>query len=197
MTGHNNNVTPGAGNKTGTSVWDDLPVLIKECIEGNPAAEKALYEKYSPMVFGVIKRYLKQTEPAEEVLNDAFYSIFRYLHQYTFKGAFEGWIYRITVNAVAYYFKRNSKHKDVVYKEQIDEQVAMDSNAIQQMSYKELLELVYSIPDTQRIVFNLYVFEQYSHKEISKVLKISDGASRWYLNDARKRLKEKINHVKK
>lgn len=197
MTGYNDNVKPQTGNNPRASVWDDLPLLIKECVDGNPVAEKALYEKYSPLVFGVIKRYLKQTESAEEVLNDVFYLAFRYLHQYTFKGAFEGWIYKITVNAISHYFKKKSKHDGLIYKEQVDEPLEMDNNAIQQMSYKELLELVYTIPDIQRVVFNLYVFEQYSHKEIGKVLNISDGTSRWYLNDARKRLKEKINHLMK
>lgn len=140
---------------------------------------------------------MQQREPAEEILNDAFYSIFTRLSQFTGTGAFEGWIYRITVNAVAYYFKRNTKHKDVVYGDVAEESSGVPGNAIQNLSYKELLYLVYSIPETQRVVFNLFVFEDFSHKEIAETLRISEGGSRWYLNDARKRLKEKINKIMK
>lgn len=197
MREHSDNADRQFDDRLNEPIWDDLAILISACINNNPAAEKALYDKYSPGVFGIIKRYVLQREPAEEILNDAFYSIFTRLNQYAFNGAFEGWIYRITVNAVAYYFKRNTKHKDVIYPDHINEGVSMSSNAIQDMSYKELLEIIYSIPDTQRIVFNLFVFEQYSHKEIAEVLNISEGGSRWYMNDARKRLKEKINSTMK
>lgn len=192
LTGHVNNATGLPDEGPDEHTRNELSVMIKACMDGDPTAQKQLYEKYSPLVFGIIKRYVKHIEPAEEILNDAFYSCFNNLHQFSFKGPFEGWIYRITVNAVAYHYKRNTRHKDVVYKEHINEEVTVASNALQDISYKELLELVYQIPDTQRAVFNLFVFERYTHKEIAEVLNITDTTSRWYLNDARKRLKKLI-----
>ena len=68
----------------------------------------------------------------------------------------------------------------------------VDNDVTGKLGYKELLQKVYELPDTQRTVFNLFVFEQFSHKEIGDELGITENNSRWYLNDARKRLKEKI-----
>lgn len=197
MTERSNNADTGSGNEPDKSIWNDTSVLIQACIAGNEVAQKRLYDRYSSLVYGIIKRYVRQREAAEEILNDAFCSIFTRLSQFSHSGLFEGWVYRITVNAVAYYYKRNTKHKDVVYGEVAEESSGIPGNAIQNLSYKELLYLVHSIPETQRIVFNLFVFEDFSHRQIAETLGISEGGSRWYLNDARKRLKEKIKQIMK
>jgi len=65
------------------------------------------------------------------------------------------------------------------------------------ITQKELLNIIETIPNTQRLVFNLFVFENYSHRDIARLLEISENNSRWYLNDARKRLKEKVNLIMK
>jgi RNA polymerase sigma-70 factor (ECF subfamily) len=71
----------------------------------------------------------------------------------------------------------------------------VEGDIIGKLGYKELLQLIYQLPDTQRTVFNLFVFEQLSHKEIAENLGINENNSRWHLNDARKRLKEKISSM--
>ncbi len=173
----------------------DLQILIRECIAQKRSAQKKLYDIYSPAAYGVIKRYLFNNEhAAQEVLNDAFYKIFTKLDQYSFQGAFEGWIRRIVVNTITDHLRKNIKNDQYV-KEIEPEDASVNSTGVENLSHKELISIVNTLPEAQLAVFNLFVFENYPHKEIAKVLNISESNSRWYLNDARRRLKEKISNI--
>lgn len=188
-----NQLPTTAGNISGQT---ELRALVKDCIAHSRSAQKKLYDRYAPAAYGVIKRYIYQNDPiAEEILNDCFYKVFTRLDQYSFEGAFEGWIRRIAVNTVTDYLRKKIKD-DQQHKEVQPEDVYMNSDLVERISHKELLMVIQTLPDAQRAVFNLFVFESYSHKEISTVLNISENNSRWHLNDARRRLKEKITHLK-
>jgi RNA polymerase sigma factor (sigma-70 family) len=171
---------------------DTLHELIKACIAQNHSAQKELYIKFSPMLFGVIRRYVYDINTSQEILSDSFLKIFTKLHLYSYKGAFEGWIRRIAINSITDHIRKNIKHSQTIDTELASEQVYVADNAVSRLSYKELLQCVHDLPETQRAVFNLFVFEDYSHKEISEQLGINENNSRWHLNDARRRLKEKI-----
>jgi RNA polymerase sigma-70 factor (ECF subfamily) len=169
-----------------------LHALIKACIAENRTAQKELYIKFSPMLFGVIKRYVYDVNTAQEILSDSFFKIFTKLHLYSFKGAFEGWIRRIAINSITDHIRKNIKHSQTIDPDLASEKVYVADSAVSRLTYKELLQCVHELPETQRAVFNLFVFEDYSHKEISEHLGINENNSRWHLNDARRRLKEKI-----
>ncbi len=176
---------------------NELSILIRDCIAGSHSAQKKLYDQYSPAAYGIVRRYMNNNEQAaQELLNDCFYKIFIKLNQYSFQGAFEGWIRRIVVNTITDTLRKNIKDGQQ-HKEVQPEDVYIDSEAVEKLSHKELLKIIESIPDTHRLVFNLYVFENYSHKEIAQLLNINENNSRWHLNDARRRLKEKINFIMK
>jgi RNA polymerase sigma factor (sigma-70 family) len=178
------------------SVHTELSILIRDCIAQSASAQKKMYDLYAPAAYGVIKRYFYNDEPtAQEILNDSFFKVLTKLAQYTFQGSFEGWIRRIVVNTVTDYLRK--KIKDEHHKDVQPEDAYVNSESVEKLSHKELLKLVQSLPEVQRAVFNLYVFENYPHKEIAAILNINENNSRWHLNDARKRLKEKINFVMK
>lgn len=156
-----------------------------------------MYDLYAPAAYGVIKRYLYNNEQlAQEILNDCFYKIFTKLDKYSFQGAFEGWIRRIVINTLTDHLRKNIK-EDQNCKEVQPEDAYVNSDAVEKLSHKELLGIIDSIPETHRLVFNLFVFENYSHKEIATLLNINETNSRWHLNDARKRLRDKINSIMK
>lgn len=172
---------------------DALQALIRDCIAQQRQAQKKLYEQYAPFLYGIIKRYVYNGAQADEILNDAFFKILTGLQGYSSKGSFEGWMRRIVINTITDNFRKYIK-KEPAYKVEIDAtDVHVDGDVLGRLGYKELLQLVHQLPDTQRAVFNLFVFEQFSHKEIAEHLGINENNSRWHLNDARKRLKEKIN----
>lgn len=167
--------------------------LIRQCIAHDRQAQRQLYDQYAPLIFGIIKRYVFTQAPADEMLNDTFYKVFINLDKYEFKGSFEGWMRRIAINCITDYFRKYIKNEPA-YKTDIDTVDAhVQDDVASRLGYKELLQLIYQLPDTQRAVFNLFVFEQLSHKEIAEQLGINENNCRWHLNDARKRLKEKIN----
>ena len=172
---------------------DELSVLVRRCIEKSPQAQKQLYDRFAPMAYGMIKRYLfKDDGCADEILNDAFLKVFAKLQQYAFQGSFEGWIRKIVVNTLTDHLRKRMKTANEISLDIVPEKPDTGANGPDKMSFNELLKLVQSLPDTQRTVFNLFVFENYSHKEISELLDIKENNCRWYLNDARNRLKEML-----
>ncbi len=170
---------------------DELLVLVQDCRAGVRMAQKRLYDIYSPKAFAVIKRYVyDDAEAAEELLNDSFYKVLTKLDQYSFQGSFEGWIRRIVINTVTDYL-RKTLDKEVPREVQPDD-ARVGADGVARIAHKELLAMVHELPNGQRTVFNLFVIENYSHREIRVLLGITENNSRWYLNDARRRLKEKI-----
>ena len=175
-----------------TSTPDELEILIRDCIARSRSAQKKLYERYSPEAYGIIKRMIYNNDTlADEILNEAFFKIFRDLEKYSFQGAFEGWIRRIVVNTTADHLRKYIK--DEPHREVVAEDAYIYNESVENLSHKEILKIIATLPDVQRNVFNLFVFEDYSHKEIAELLNINQNNCRWYLNDARRRLKEKIS----
>ncbi len=182
---------------TGPSDQYELSTLIRDCIAENRSAQQKMYDLFAPAAYGTIKRYFYNDEAAaQEILNDAFYKVLTKLKLYSFQGAFEGWIRRIVVNTITDYLRKSLKPEQQ-HKEVQPEDAFVNSVSVEKLSHKELLNLIQTLPDGQRGVFNLFVMESYSHKEISVLLNITENNSRWYLNDARRRLKEKINFINK
>lgn len=189
----NNQLTASEKSLSG----DELHSLIRDCIAKSRSAQKKLYDLYAPGAYGIIKRYIYNNDSsAQEILNDSFFKIFTKLDQYSFSGVFEGWIRRIVVNTLVDHIRQNVKY-DRLHKEIQPEDASVSSEPIEKMSYKELLGVVHTLPEAQRSVFNFFVFENLSHKEIGAALNINENNSRWYLNDARRRLKEKLNIIMK
>ncbi len=191
----NNNPYSSPHSTSGDAAWNDQSMLIRACIAENREAQRALYEKYAPTAYALIKRYTRHDELAQEMLNDSFFKVLTRLKQYNGEGAFEGWIRRIVINTITDHLRKHIKKKEREVNTEHPVEQFVDNNIVGNLSYKELLAMIHELPDMQRAVFNLHVFEDQKHKEIGALLDISEGNSRWYLNDARKRLKEKINSL--
>ena len=167
----------------------DLNVIIADCKKGSRIAQRTLYEHYSPGIFALIKRYMNgDVSKSEDVLSETFLKVFRDLKDYAFKGSFDGWIKKIAVNTITDHFRGKQFH----YEDVETQKVLIKETAVDMLSYKELLAILQSLPDMPRIVFNLHVMENYSHKEIAEILNISEGYSRYTLNQARTKLKQKL-----
>lgn len=163
------------------------------------SAQEKLYHLFYPRMMGVVRRYIDHIEQAEEVLNNGFLRAFQKIDQYTFQGSFEGWLRKIVFHAVSDYVKQNSRYNEKIMLVEKDQYVEKDH--ADRLYYVQLLEMVQTLPDATRGVFNMYVMEGLSHKEIGKVLGISEGTSKWHLSEGRRILKDKIEklnlHLKK
>ena len=160
--------------------------LIQNCINGDRYSQNKLYEHHAPKMFAVCMRYSKSKEEAEDILQDGFVQVFKSLHNFKFAGSFEGWIRKIMVyTAVANYRAKSKMH--VVMNIEEMENIAMINNEdiIAQLGKKELLNMVQSLSPMYRMVFNLYVFDGFKHREIAKELGISEGTSKSNLFDAK------------
>ena len=151
---------------------DELSILIKGCLAHSRSAQKNYMIFILLMLMVLLKSFVYNNEPvAKEILNDSFFKIFRDLKQYSFQGAFEGWIRRIVANTVADHL-RKTINRDQPHKELQAEDAYINSESVENLSHKELLKIIETLPDAQKEVFNLFVFENYSHKKrFHKIIK--------------------------
>jgi RNA polymerase sigma factor (sigma-70 family) len=171
----------------------ELDELIQGCARNDRAAQEKLYTMFYGRMMGVVKRYIDHEMQAEEVLNNGFLRAFQKIEQYTFQGSFEGWLRKIVFHAVSDYVKQNIRYSEKIMLVEKDQYVHKDH--ADRMYYNQLMELVQSLPDATRAVFNMYVLEGFSHKEIGKMLDISEGTSKWHLSEGRRVLKDKIEKL--
>ncbi|WP_108869428.1 RNA polymerase sigma factor [Aquimarina aquimarini] len=166
-----------------------LDQLINKCKKKNAKAQEQLYRLYSSKLFSICLKYSNDSSSAEDTLQDAFITIFDKINQYKNQGSFEGWIKRITINTALQKY-RKQRVFDIINEEQIEEvEVEVDE---EQISLDYLLKIIQQLPDRYRLVFNLYVLDGYSHKEVANMLDISIGTSKSNLARARNILKEKL-----
>lgn len=175
---------------TATSQVSELEQLIKGCIRNERSAQEKLYKLFYPRMMALVRRYIDQDVQAEEVMNNGYLRAFQKLGQYNFQGSFEGWLRKIIFHAVSDYVKQNCRYSEKVVLIEKDELVHRDH--ADKMYYDELVQLVQALPNATRTVFNMYVMEGFTHKEIGDLLGISEGTSKWHLSEGRKILKEKI-----
>ena len=171
-----------------------LNQLIENCKVNDTKAQGELYKLFSDKLFSICLKYSRNYAEAEDNLQDAFLTIFDKIDQYKFKGSFEGWLKRITVNTVLQQY-RNQKVFNIV-NEDISEDVELNIDD-EDISLNYLLKIIQELPDRYRLVFNLYVLDGYSHKEIAEMLKITVGASKSNLARARQILKQVIENYNK
>lgn len=142
-------------------------------------------------MFSLCLKYSRNYAEAEDNLQDAFVTIFTKIKQYKNKGSFEGWLKRITINTALQSY-RNKGVLDIVHETEIKD-VTLEVTE-QNIPINYLLKIIQELPDRYRLVFNLYVLDGYSHKNIAEMLEITEGTSKSNLARARKILKEKVIH---
>lgn len=168
-----------------------LNKLIRQCKKQDLKAQEKLYRKYSAELFGLCLKYSGNYEQAQDNLQDGFITIFNKIGQYKEEGSFEGWMKRIIINT-ALQKHRKEKLLQIVNEGQIeDTAVEVDEDEIPS---DFLLKCIQELPSRYRQVFNLYVMDGFSHKEIAEMLEISVGTSKSNLARARQILKDRVEN---
>jgi len=170
----------------------DILQLVAKAAEGDRKAQKAIYDSLSGKMYAVCLRYMADRESALDVLQDAFVTLFTKLESFSGEGSFEGWARKIFVNTALMSLRKRDILKQTEDVEAAWNVPATDAGAIQSIGYSELLKLISELPPGFRTVFNMYVLEGYSHKEIAECLGISEVTSRSQLQRARALLQTKI-----
>lgn len=169
--------------------------LIEGCRKGSRLAQKELYEKYSRRMMGVCLRYVSDREMARDLLQDGFVKVFSSIDSYSGLGSFEGWMRKIFVNCAIGYLRKADVLRGSTDLDHSAELVESGSSVISDLSARELLEMVQKLPEGFRFVFNMFVIEGYSHKEIGEMLHITESSSRSQLTRARQILRKMIGRM--
>ena len=163
--------------------------LIHECTKQNTKAQEQLYLLLAPKLFGVCLKYSRNYEEAQDNLQESFLIIFDKISQFKNKGSFEGWAKRVVINYTLQQYRNQNIFEIVSENIAAEETVEIDNDEI---SLEFLTQIIQELPDRYRLVFNLYVIDDYSHKEIAEMLSINIGTSKSNLARAKGILKEKI-----
>ena len=163
--------------------------LIRKCKKQDIEAQEQLYKMFAHKLFPVCLKYSSNYQQAEDNLQDAFLMIFKSMPQYKNKGSFEGWMKRIVINTALQKYRKQTVFEIIRDDYQNEPEIEVEEDEV---SVDYLLEIIQQLPDRYRQVFNLYVMDGFSHKEIADMLNISTGTSKSNLARARVILKEKI-----
>ena len=170
--------------------------IIRGCKKGDRKAQERLYRNYYRAMITICLRYTKNEEDAVEVLNNGFLKVFRNIQVYeSLQASLYTWIRTIVINSCLDFIKQKQREEKVNELSE-DTEVHIAPEVISKISATELLNQVRKLPPATQAVFNLYVIEGYSHKEIGQLLNIREGTSKWHLSEARKSLQLLINQPK-
>lgn len=167
--------------------------LIDACKQGNRIAQRKLYDDHVDYMMITCLRYVRNREDAKEVMLDGFCNGFKNLDKFEYRGggSLKAWLKKIMINQCLMFLRKSNVLQYAEEPEQHNEP-AVATDAISRLSIKELMETIQQLPDGYRTVFNLYVMEQLTHKEISKLLSISENTSKSQLHRAKKMLQQHI-----
>jgi len=173
----------------------DEYLLVQKCIKGNQLAQNELFNKYYRLMLGICLRYANDREEAKEILQEGFIKVFRSIESFKFEGNLISWIKRIIINtAIDKYRKLTTQPVSVTLEP--TSSIDYDENIIDKLNADDLLACINQLPLGYRTVFNLFVIEGYSHKEIGEKLNISEGTSKSQLFKAKQLLQEMISKFK-
>lgn len=170
----------------------DLQEMIALCRENDRKAQRGLFDFLAPKMYPVCIRYVGDRDTAQDILQDGFITLFSKLDTYSGEGSFEGWARKIFVNTALMYLRKTDALKLSTDIEEARSLSTDSPSALQHIGYKDLMQLIAQLPAGFRTVFNMYVIEGYSHKEIGAALGISENTSRSQLQRARKYLQDKL-----
>lgn len=158
--------------------------LIEGCLRGDRKYQRALYDRYAPKMYGVCLRYASSSEEAEDVLQEGFIKIFNKMGSFRGEGSFEGWMRRIFVNTAIEQYRKKTYLQPITGAEER----SMEGNylsVLDNLAEKDIIGLVQQLSPGYRTVFNMYVIEGYTHKQIAEALNISEGTSKSQLSRAK------------
>jgi RNA polymerase sigma factor (sigma-70 family) len=169
--------------------------LITGCLNKERKAQYDLYKKTYGFLMAICRRYANSSYEADDLLNIGFLKILNNLDKYQPKIPFGIWIRKVMINTIIDEFRKNISHKEKIsyVEEHFDSNIQIDLNeALSSLNMEEIQTCIDQLPPVSKKVFNLFIIDGYSHKEIADLLNISEGTSKWHVNFSRIKLQELI-----
>lgn len=172
--------------------------LIQGCLRNDRKSQEMLYKRHFHTMMSMCMKYTKDEDKALLILNDGFLKVFQKLGSFRSEGSLEGWIRRLIYHTMADHYKKEKSYVKFIQFDMPQEK-ASQSTPADPLEMEDLIGLLDKIPERSSAVFRLFAIEGYSHEEISEMMHISTGTSKWHLSHARERLRSLIlneNHAK-
>ncbi len=175
---------------------EEVRKLVKQCIKEDRKSQKLLYEHFYGKMVAVCMRYATDYNEAQDILHEGFIKVFAKLKSFKNEGSFEGWIRRIIVNSAIDHIRTkkkltfDSEEKSIIDNIKDEDEVLIEQEHLVKIKAELIIELIQELSPAYKTVFNLYVLEGYSHKQVASSLGISEGTSKSNLAKAKKKLRE-------
>ncbi len=172
----------------------DTNILIEGCRRNELQSQQRLYRLFYPDMIKICFRYASDADGAGTIYNNAMLKVFKHIGNYAEEGKFTGWVKTIVINCCIDHCKQKNAFRESVpwFPE---EETGLRPEALDRISGKEIQQIIRTLPGATATVFNMYVYEGFTHKQIGEVLGISDGTSKWHLSEARKQLRQRIEQL--
>ena len=170
--------------------------FINKLKENDSKTQRVFYQQLAPKMYGICLRFAFINDDADDILQDGFIRVFKHIKDFRSEGSLEGWVRRTIVNTAINYYKKKIKQGIKTDLEHVKGKIKENSDVIERMAADELLELINELPPGYRTVFNLNIIEGYTHKEIGKMLDISENTSKSQLSRARTSLQKKLSLIR-
>jgi RNA polymerase sigma factor, sigma-70 family len=162
--------------------------LVQGCVRNERRSQELLYKQYAHSLLAIANAYTKNNQDSIEILQDSFLKIFQNIHLYdSERSTLYTWMRTIVVRTSIDFLRKTKNSIQSIEWEEENEPM-IEAEALHRMSTDQILNMLKQLPETTRAVFNLFISEGYTHKEIGELLKISEGTSKWHLSEARKYL---------
>ena len=173
---------------------DPLEIIIKGCRENNLQCQEQLYRHYYPEMIKICLRYAGDMDGAGIIFNNAMLRVFNNIQRYKEDGKLIGWIKTIVVNCSIDFVKQQNKFRNQTSGNISEHDANIPAPVFSSISAKEIQKIIRQLPKATATVFNLYIYEGFTHKQIAEILGISEGTSKWHINEGRKLLKMKLEN---
>lgn len=169
-------------------------ILASQCAEGNEVARERLYKEYAARVYMLCMRYVGDGDLTKDLMQDCFIRVFEKIRKFdSSKASLRTWISHVAVNYIIDYLRRNRKLSFVSIDEHLLDIPEPEKDDFIKVPQEAILEMITKLPDTKRIIFNMYCLENYSHKEIARLLGIKEKTSSSILYKSRVMLADMVN----
>lgn len=173
----------------------DDNTLVIECVKGNPKAQRMLFDKFASKMMTVCLRYAANSSEAEDVLQEGFVKVFKKLPDFKMEGSLEGWVRKIMVNTSLDTIRKNKKFASDTNLDDVGYKISNLDSATDALMAEDLLNLIQTLPDGYKTVFNLFAIEGYSHKEIADLLGVTENTSKSQYSRARAYLRTQLEKL--
>jgi RNA polymerase sigma-70 factor, ECF subfamily len=172
----------------------ELQHIIEGCKKYKASQQEALYNYCYQNMFAVCERYTNNRDDAAAMYNEAMLKVLSNIEKYEYKGAFMGWARRIMVNTCIDHCRKQTTYMVQEIHEKFEEQMFIPSDIENKISSEDIIQLIQALPKSTCLVFNLYAIEGYKFDEIASALNITTGTAKWHVSEARKTLKQQLQH---